>query len=822
MIRIVKALLALILTAALLVGIPAALVFLAGNPIPSWDELVRAMTLPDYSGSFLLGTVLPLVGWIAWATFAIGFLIEIPNQLAELGAAGRSRRPIRIAGLGWQQKAAGVLIATILAVGVAPTAAIAADSPTSSSSSSSSSASATQAAAPQTVVKNLVKKEQVNTLEQRTIVSGDTLWDIAEQELGDGARYPEIHAASQGIEDPDLIFPGQTVNVPTVKTVTTVTQIAVPVGNSNAGAGTVENGGATGSDAGSADGSADSGAAADQGGGAGGAEVAAAAAAGGVGGVLAAGLVGLLAVRRARRRAGSLGASAAPLSAAAVDYERRLEEAADLAGATAIDTVLGHLAAWASQTGAPLPAVYVARADADALTLYLTGPAGLPAPYTRADDAGLVWSIGLGPAGLGELPALGRGLPAPYPALAGIGRDAAGGILFADLERLGSLALVCANETLRESVLTALLLEVALNPWSEQLRVTVVGDDVTVPRELSSRHTRFVDTAADALHGVDALAAAADAGLARLGVPTLSAARVRPGGAEAWAPELMLFSEPLSDAQRAAILNTRARYATAPVSIVVDEAHPGWRMVVDDVSSARLELPGTPVSIPFHPQLLGARERTALAELLAAATVDEGDDLDTLPVSIDSAPTAMAARASDNGDDRPAVLVLGPVQLRGVRGVPPINQATGRPSGTAMAQALELAALLVTWPGQPAERVADLLMPHIEDEATRMALLRTRVNDLRQWMGTADDGTPYVPYAGDGMSLHPDVVTDLTAVAAVSRADGEAVHPAAAEHALAQVRGTPFTGPAGVYGWASATRVDEVLASLSGRAAAAS
>ncbi|MGK3882494.1 hypothetical protein ABI028_16010, partial [Enterococcus faecium] len=34
------------------------------------------------------------------------------------------------------------------------------------------------------------------TYEQRDIVSGDTLWDIAAEELGDGARYPEIFEAS--------------------------------------------------------------------------------------------------------------------------------------------------------------------------------------------------------------------------------------------------------------------------------------------------------------------------------------------------------------------------------------------------------------------------------------------------------------------------------------------------------------------------------------------------------------------------------------------------------------------------------------------------
>jgi nucleoid-associated protein YgaU len=46
-----------------------------------------------------------------------------------------------------------------------------------------------------------------------TVESGDTLWAIAERFYGDGNRYQAIADAS-GIENPDLIYPGQVLTIP--------------------------------------------------------------------------------------------------------------------------------------------------------------------------------------------------------------------------------------------------------------------------------------------------------------------------------------------------------------------------------------------------------------------------------------------------------------------------------------------------------------------------------------------------------------------------------------------------------------------------------
>jgi len=48
-----------------------------------------------------------------------------------------------------------------------------------------------------------------------TVVSGDTLWKIAQRMYGDGSRYMEIFEANTDVlEQPDHILPGQQLIIP--------------------------------------------------------------------------------------------------------------------------------------------------------------------------------------------------------------------------------------------------------------------------------------------------------------------------------------------------------------------------------------------------------------------------------------------------------------------------------------------------------------------------------------------------------------------------------------------------------------------------------
>ncbi|MEZ0365132.1 LysM peptidoglycan-binding domain-containing protein [Mycobacterium sp. pUA109] len=70
-------------------------------------------------------------------------------------------------------------------------------------------------AAAEPVVETVTEPEPEPEPQARTytVVSGDTLWAIAERFYGDGNKYQQIADAS-GIANPDLIQPGQVLTIP--------------------------------------------------------------------------------------------------------------------------------------------------------------------------------------------------------------------------------------------------------------------------------------------------------------------------------------------------------------------------------------------------------------------------------------------------------------------------------------------------------------------------------------------------------------------------------------------------------------------------------
>jgi nucleoid-associated protein YgaU len=72
---------------------------------------------------------------------------------------------------------------------------------------------AAEEAEPEAVAEPVAEAAPEPVVQTYTVVSGDTLWAIAERFYGDGSKYQVIADAS-GIPNPDLIQPGQVLTIP--------------------------------------------------------------------------------------------------------------------------------------------------------------------------------------------------------------------------------------------------------------------------------------------------------------------------------------------------------------------------------------------------------------------------------------------------------------------------------------------------------------------------------------------------------------------------------------------------------------------------------
>ncbi|GAA4660122.1 LysM peptidoglycan-binding domain-containing protein [Arthrobacter cryoconiti] len=232
--KLVSGVAALIGLAVLLVGIPAALIALAGNPIPSIDQAIQGFTQPDWTGSFTTGHVLPIIGWIAWASFAIGILSVIPAMV-------RGIEPPQIKGLALQQNTGRALIGAVIIMitsfgGVA--AASASEAPAIAPVSISVQQS-TQIQAPAAATKQAPAETKVASAPTVTVQNGDSLWSLAESYLGDGNRFNEIAQLNYGAPQPDggslsenhFINAGWTIKLPADASVSNDKALTVSVGD---------------------------------------------------------------------------------------------------------------------------------------------------------------------------------------------------------------------------------------------------------------------------------------------------------------------------------------------------------------------------------------------------------------------------------------------------------------------------------------------------------------------------------------------------------------------------------------------------------------
>ena len=197
--RFITGVFALAITSGIIGGAPVLLYRVAGNPlpkrVPSVDQIIEALTSQDNGTLFL--RILAIAGWLAWATFTISVLIEIPFAL-------KGRRARRIPGLKAQQRIAAALVGAMIAIFAGSSLASAKVAPVPARQTAVvAMQAAPQALAPQTF------SQQAAAEQVYVVAKGDYLGRISQRFTGDFESYRDIAALNPKlIRNPNHIQPG--------------------------------------------------------------------------------------------------------------------------------------------------------------------------------------------------------------------------------------------------------------------------------------------------------------------------------------------------------------------------------------------------------------------------------------------------------------------------------------------------------------------------------------------------------------------------------------------------------------------------------------
>ena len=190
----------LIAVTFIILGIPALLITVSGNPLASLDMVGGAIASIDGALTFLLQVFIPIIAWIGWASLVIPLIIEAAVQV-------RHGKSVKLPGvLRLQQNIAAVLIGMILAstAGISGATAIESTGPAGVPVTPNQTISAPATTQAQYGAPSATEKAQASQTGPSYMVNGtQALWDIAETTLGDGHRYIEIFNLNQGVVQKD-------------------------------------------------------------------------------------------------------------------------------------------------------------------------------------------------------------------------------------------------------------------------------------------------------------------------------------------------------------------------------------------------------------------------------------------------------------------------------------------------------------------------------------------------------------------------------------------------------------------------------------------
>jgi nucleoid-associated protein YgaU len=210
-------LLAAMLMVGILIGLPVALVKVGGNPLPdqlpSLSEVGKALTSPD-DGTLAVDAI-SLIAWTAWLILAGSILIEVTSRLRGITTPA-------LPGLQLPQLVARSLITAALLLFAAATpqqiqhTSGPAAEPIATAGHRHGPAETKHGSAEAYTATAAGNRGMVETVPYR-VRSGDSLWTIARDHLGSGARYREIAELNTKLlrGRPDFLTPGTILRLPT-------------------------------------------------------------------------------------------------------------------------------------------------------------------------------------------------------------------------------------------------------------------------------------------------------------------------------------------------------------------------------------------------------------------------------------------------------------------------------------------------------------------------------------------------------------------------------------------------------------------------------
>ena len=206
---------------AVLAGLPAMLLAIGANPIPdhvpTTEQVWSALTSRD-DGTLTL-RILAVVAWLGWAFLTATLTLEVLSRLRRMPTP-------HLPALALPQSAArGLVGAAVLLFAAGPalptpsaaaTQLVAATAP--ARTTPAAPARAPLAASHHAAMATRSSAEDSNRASARThtVTTGESLWSIADTELGDGARWHEIADLNPRTHGPQWrIFAGTTLTLPT-------------------------------------------------------------------------------------------------------------------------------------------------------------------------------------------------------------------------------------------------------------------------------------------------------------------------------------------------------------------------------------------------------------------------------------------------------------------------------------------------------------------------------------------------------------------------------------------------------------------------------